>query len=94
MKKQLFDSPVFTEMADANLVLYNADFPRSKKNKLDKKTEDQNNELAEKYNSAGKFPFTVLTDEDGKVLKTWDGLPSETAESFTASIKHLCDAHR
>ena len=94
MKKEIFDSPVFLEMAETNLVLFNADFPRSKKNQLPKKIQDQNNELAERYNSVGKFPLTVLIDENGKVLQTWEGLPSENAPAFTASIKKICDAHR
>ena len=36
MKKNIFEQTVFTDYADANLVLVRADFPRSKKNKLDK----------------------------------------------------------
>lgn len=92
MKDKIFSSQVFSEMADSNLVLVNADFPRKKKNQLSKEITDQNDELAEQYNPMGKFPYTLLLDENGKVLRSWDGLPVEGAEKFTQSIKNIIDA--
>ena len=92
MKKEIFGSVVFSELADSNLVLVNADFPRKKKNQLSKEIADQNDELAEQYNPSGKFPYTVLLDENGKVLKSWDGFPELGAEKFTKSIKNIIDA--
>jgi thioredoxin-related protein len=94
MKKEIFDSPVFIEMSKTNLLLVNADFPRNKKNQLSKTLQAQNDVLAEKFNSAGKFPLTVLIDENEHVLKTWEGLPQEGAEGFTIAVKQICDAHR
>ena len=67
-------------MADTELVLVNADFPRNKKNQLSADQQKLNDEMADKYNSQGKFPFTLLLNADGKVLETWDGLPEETPE--------------
>ena len=92
LRNKIFASPVFSEMADSNLVLVNADFPRKKKNQLSKEIADQNDDLAEQYNPSGKFPFTLLLDENGKVLRTWDGLPDESAEKFTQNIKTIVDA--
>jgi thioredoxin-related protein len=92
MRKNFFESQVFSEMADSNLVMVNADFPRKKKNQLNKEIADQNDELAEQYNPSGKFPYTILLDENGKVLKAWDGLPEESPEKFTKSIKNIIDA--
>ena len=92
MRNKIFSSPVFSEMADSNLVLVNADYPRKKKNQLSKEIADQNDDLAEQYTPSGKFPFTVLLDENGKVMRTWDGLPEESAEKFTHSIKTIIDA--
>jgi thioredoxin-related protein len=94
MKKEIFETEGFSSFADDNLVLVNADFPRSKKHQLTKEQQKQNDVLAEKYNPSGKFPLTVLLDEEGKVLKSWDGLPDEDATAFTNSIKKLMDARR
>jgi thioredoxin-related protein len=92
MKKEIFENADFTAMADTELVLVNADFPRNKKNQPDKKLETQNEALADKYNPEGKFPFTLLLDANGKVLKTWDGLPKENAAQFAAQLKTICNA--
>lgn len=87
MKKEIFESSAFTSYASKNLVLVRADFPRLKKNKLDKKLAESNQALAEKYNPKGKFPFTVLLDANGAVLKSWEGLPQGNAEAFVNSLK-------
>ena len=92
MRKEIFESEAFSKMADTTLVLVNADFPRNKKNQLDKLNKKQNESLADKYNPDGKFPFTVLLNPDGKLIKSWDGLPDENAEQFTKQVKNICDA--
>lgn len=94
MRKEIFENKAFSDMADSSLVLVNADFPRSKKNQLDKKLTAQNEALADRYNPEGKFPFTLLLDANGKVLKTWDGLPKENASRFAAQLKTICDANK
>jgi thioredoxin-related protein len=93
MHREIFASEVFSKMSDTALVMVNADFPRSKKHQLNKDLQKENDALAEKYNPEGKFPFTLLLDENGKVLKTWDGLPAENADAFAAIIKNICDAY-
>ncbi len=93
MHREIFGNDVFAAMADSNLVMVNADFPRNKKNQLDKQRQKNNDALADKYNPEGKFPFTLLMDADGKILQTWDGLPKEDVETFTQSIKKQCDAY-
>jgi len=50
--------------------------------------------LADKYNPDGKFPYTLLLDENGKVLDTWDGYPNISAEEFTDQVKSICDANK
>jgi hypothetical protein len=61
------------------------DFPRQKKNQLSKEQVKLNEALAERYNKDGKFPFTVLVNEKGVVLKTWDGFT--TARSVTPTLQ-------
>jgi thioredoxin-related protein len=87
MKKDIFESETFQKYADANLVLVRADFPRLKKNKLDAAQTKQNEKLAETYNPKGRFPYTVLIDGTGKVIKTWDGLPKLTPANFVKQVK-------
>lgn len=94
MHKEIFENTDFTTMADTALVLVNADFPRSSKKQLEKKIRLQNESLAEKYNPQGKFPFTLLLNADGKVLRTWDGLPKENATQFTAQLKTICNGSK
>jgi thioredoxin-related protein len=86
MHKEIFEDPAFASYAEKNLVLVSADFPRLKKNRLSEEQTKQNEKLADKYNPEGRFPFTVLLDSKGKVLKSWEGLPRATGQSFTDEI--------
>ncbi len=87
MKKAIFENAAFTNYAVSNLVLVRADFPRSKKNKLTKEQKKNNESLAATYNKKGAFPFTVLIDAKGNIVKTWDGLPDTTPEIFVEQVK-------
>jgi thioredoxin-related protein len=86
MKKEIFDSEAFKKMADSELVLVNADFPRNKKNQPTPEQEKMNDAMADKYNPQGKFPFTLLLNEKGAVLGTWEGLPNETPDAFIEDV--------
>ena len=88
MRKEIFESPVFKQMADTELILVNADFPRNKRNQPSAAQQKINDEMADKYNAQGKFPYTLLLDSGGKILQTWEGLPEETAESFTIEVRN------
>ena len=94
MKKEIFDNGIFSKMSDTSLVMINADFPRNKKTQLDKMIKKQNENLADKYNPEGKFPLTLLLNAGGKIIRSWDGLPAETAEQFTMQVKNICDANK
>lgn len=86
MHKEIFGDQMFKTFADTSLILVKADFPRLKKNQLDKTLQAQNNKLADQYNPKGIFPYTVLLTADGKILKSWEGLPNETPLEFTNEI--------
>lgn len=92
LKKEIFGAEVFNNYASEHLVLVHADFPRMKKNQLSKEQTKQNEALADKYNKEGKFPFTVLLNSNGKVIKQWDGLPNETPETFVEEVKKATNA--
>ncbi len=70
------------QMADTELILVNADFPRMKKNQLPASQQKLNDEMADKYNPKGIFPYTLLLNSNGKVLQTWDGLPNESPDDY------------
>jgi peroxiredoxin len=74
--------------------MVNADFPRLKKNQLSKEQQKKNDMLADKYNSQGNFPYTILIDEQGKVVKAWEGFPNMTPEQFTGQLKIYVDARK
>jgi thioredoxin-related protein len=92
MHKELFDNESFKQFAGEKLVMVNADFPRQKKNQLAKDLQKQNDQLADKYNSKGSFPFTAILDAKGNVLRSWDGLPKESADEFLQEVKEVTEA--
>ena len=94
LKKEIFETDVFDTYAVGNLELVNADFPRNKKNKLSPRLSQQNDSLASVYNKEGKFPYTVLLDANGKVLKVWDGYSKVSPEEFVNQVKNIVDASR
>lgn len=91
MHKEIFASEPFINLAATRLVLVNADFPRLKKNQLSRMQQDINNGLADRYNVQGKFPYTLLLDADGKILKDWDGFPNVRPEIFCNQVLEMIE---
>lgn len=89
MHKGIFESSIFQEYAQDHLVLLNADFPRSKKNSLPADLQKKNGALADKYNPDGIFPYTVLLDSEGKVIRQWSGFYEKGADNFVNEIKQV-----
>lgn len=89
LRSEILESATFVNYASNHLVLVRADFPRQKKNQLPKDQVKRNEALADKYNSDGKFPYTLLVDGHGKVLRTWDGFPNETPDQFVSDISGI-----
>jgi thioredoxin-related protein len=93
MHTEIFESEPFRQLAENELVLVNADFPRNKKNQLPPAQQKLNDDMADKYNSQGKFPYTLLLSADGKVLHIWEGMPNESPEMFTMEVHNLINAN-
>ncbi len=91
LHKEIFGAEQFQKFAETNLVLVNADFPRLKKNQLSSSQQKINDAIADKYNSNGTFPLTLLLNENGKVLKEWDGLPKGTPGEFVEDVQFVID---
>lgn len=86
-KKKFIYTDQFKSFAEENLIVYNADFPRLKKNQLPPDTIQENESLADKYNSKGLFPLILLLSNDGTILKKWEHLPTESLDTFISEIK-------
>jgi thioredoxin-related protein len=86
LRKEILESAAFENYASDHLVLVRADFPRQKKNQPTKEQVKLNDALADQYNAGGKFPYTLLINENGKVLKAWDGFPDESPDQFISDI--------
>ena len=68
LDKQIWITEEFKAYAKDHFVMLKADFPRKKKNRLNKAQQDKNNKLAEIYNKPGHFPFVLVLDHNGIVL--------------------------
>ena len=86
LRKEILETDIFEKYAKDHLILVRADFPRQKAHRLPAAQIKLNESLAERYNPDGKFPYTVLVDEKGKVLRYWDGFPNESPEKFVQEL--------
>lgn len=68
LENDIWKSEEFKDYAADHYVLYRADFPRKKANKLPKELAEQNAALAEKYNPNGYFPLVVVFDSNKQVI--------------------------
>ncbi len=68
LDKNIWQSEEFKKDAKKNWILVKADFPKKKANQLSPELTESNNQLAEKYNKDGNFPFVVVIDKTGKVM--------------------------
>ncbi|MBG43266.1 MAG: thiol-disulfide isomerase [Aequorivita sp.] len=88
LDREIWSSEEFKAYAKDHFVMLQADFPRKKKNSLPNVQQQKNNQLAEKYNKQGYFPFVVILDNEGNVLgeagyeKTTPAAYIEKLESF------------
>ena len=88
LEKEIWESSSFTQYAEQYYVLFRADFPKRKKNKLPEMIQKLNDRLASKYNSKGYFPLVVVLDAKGKV-KGQLGYEKLTPEAYIELIEQL-----
>lgn len=68
LERNIWQSSEFKKYSKDHYVLYKADFPRKKANRLSQELTKQNAELAERLNAKGHFPLIVILSSNGKVL--------------------------
>ena len=86
LSREIWDTEEFGKYAASNYVMLQADFPKRKKNALSDEHQERNNQLAEKYNPNGYFPFVVVLDKNGKVLGE-TGYQKKTPSEFIAILE-------
>lgn len=85
LDKTIWQSSEFKSYASENFVLYKADFPRKKANKLPEDLAKQNAALADRFNQKGHFPLVVVLDSEEKILgKT--GYKKLTPEAYVSLL--------
>ena len=87
LRNEVFSKDTFKEYAKENLVLFEADFPRSKE--LPDDLVKQNEALARQYRIRG-FPTILLLDADGQVLAQ-TGYPPGGAEAYVDHLQGLVE---
>ena len=88
LEKQIWKSPAFIQYAQKHYVLFRADFPKRKKNKLPETIQQLNDRLASEYNPKGYFPLVVVLDSVGEI-KGQLGYEKVTPEAYIALIEQL-----
>lgn len=68
LEKNILHTQDFKNLAEDTFVMYKADFPMRKKNKLPKDKQIENEKLAEKYHQNGIFPLVIILNSNGKEL--------------------------
>ena len=88
LEKEIWENSSFIQYAQKHYVLFRADFPKRKKNKLPETIQQLNDRLASEYNPKGYFPLVVVLDTQGKV-KGQLGYEKLTPEAYIALIEQL-----
>lgn len=89
LEKQIVNTPEF-EVFAKGFIWVKADFPRKKSNRLSKEITEQNDMLAEQFNSQGHFPLLVFLDKDQKVKGTI-GYKSVDVKAYIAIIEKMIE---
>lgn len=71
--RQVLQDSAFQELVQKNVAMYKADFPRKKKNKPAVQVIRQNEQLIQRYNPSGTFPFVLLLDDQDEILLKAEG---------------------
>ena len=88
LEKEIWENSSFIQYAEQHYVLFRADFPKRKKNKLPETIQQLNDSLASEYNPKGYFPLIVVLNSKGKV-KGQLGYEKVTPEDYIGLIEQL-----
>lgn len=88
LTKKHLETDSFRKFARENFILLQADFPRSKKNRLSPSQVAHNEKLAEKYDPEGIVPFLVIVDQKEEIVGETE-YEEWNSEDFIRHLKSL-----
>lgn len=87
-KKDILTTEAFSNYAKDKLTILYLDFPMKKENKLPAEQIKHNEQLAEKYNESGAFPYVLMLDAHEKVLGKLS-FTNQSPEEFISDCEKL-----
>ena len=92
LEKETFETSEFIDYANKQVVLLKIDLG------IEQTSSDKqfyhNSIIRERYNSGAVAPFTVITDADGKVLKTWNYKQPLKSSDLISAIQTTIEANK
>jgi hypothetical protein len=92
LEKETFETSEFIDYANKQVVLLKIDLG------IEQTSSDKqfyhNSIIRERYNSGAVAPFTVITDADGKVLKTWNYKQPLKSTDLISAIQRTIEANK
>ena len=92
LEKEVFETSEFAAYANSHLVLLKIDLGIEQTSS--EKQFYHNSIIRERYNSEAVAPFTVITDSDGKVLKTWNYKKPLKSSDVISAIQTTIEANK
>jgi len=92
LEKETFENSEFATYANNHLVLLKIDLGIEQTSS--EKQFYHNAIIRERYNSGAVVPFTVITDADGKVLKTWNYKQPLNSSDLISAIQTTIEANK
>jgi len=92
LEKETFETGEFIDYANKQVVLLKIDLGIEQTSS--EKQFSHNLIIRERYNSNAIAPFTVITDADGKVLKTWNYKKSLKSSELISAIQTTIEANK
>jgi hypothetical protein len=92
LEKETFETSEFIDYANKQVVLLKIDLG------IEQTSSDKqfyhNSIIRERYNSGAVAPFTVISDADGKVLKTWNYKQPLKSTDLISAIQRTIEANK
>jgi hypothetical protein len=92
LEKAIFETDEFVAYANNHLVLLKIDLGIEQTSS--EKQFYHNSIIRERYNSGSVAPFTIITDAEGKVLKTWNYKQSLKSSDLISAIQTTIEANK
>lgn len=93
LERKILSQDAFVSFATDQLIILKADFPQRRR--ISKTLQQQNDVLAERYNSQGVFPYLLLLTHEGvvqQVLTRLSGSPDELLAEIRSVLLKIKNA--